>query len=140
MRLLSAVLLIAFLNVNARAGEYTKEALEAKLHSFTKLRNAGFSMAAGGGALLILGIVLVSTAKFETKQDFNGNDQRITNDPQWPVGFLSIVASVPLAITGFVLGGVGNTKVQAYRARLGEVSLDLDLNPARKGMGLAYHF
>lgn len=144
MRWLKPFALIACLAAAAQAGalprEYSDEYLESRLAKFKRMRTTGLVLGLGGVGLIVLGGILVGTAEYETTTDFNGNEQRVTHDPQWPVGFLSIVGGVPLTVTGIILGAIGSSKVTQYERRLQTGSLEFDLKPHRQAVSLAWRF
>lgn len=140
MRLILAALCLALFPLKSHAGEYSRDYLEQKRTGFKKMRTTGFVMGGAGCAMVILGGFLVGTAKYENSTDFNGNNKRVTHDPQWPVGFLTIVAGVPLGIAGVVLGSIGSNKVNQYDGLLRDFSLGLELNPERSGARVSLSF
>ena len=135
---LALTILILALPASAGASGYSHEELLSKQARFARMRTTGIVMGVAGVGMIILGSILVGTAEYETTTDYYGNEQRITNDPQWPIGFLTIVAGVPVGIAGIVLGGIGNHKVQQYEAILNSVSIRID--PRGKKAELAYSF
>ena len=138
MLIRNAVMAGMLLVAAVSAREYQREDLEQKQAGFKKMRTAGITMGIAGVSMIALGAVLVGTARYETRTDYNGSEKRITNDPQWPVGFLTIVAGVPVGIAGIVLGNIGNNKVRQYQGLLDGMSLELD--PIGKGVRISYSF
>jgi hypothetical protein len=140
MKLILAVLCLALFPLKSHAAEYSRDYLEKKRTGFAKMRTTGFVMGGAGCAMVVLGGFLVGTAKYENSTDYNGNPQRVTHDPQWPVGFLTIVAGVPIGIAGAVLGGIGSNKVTQYDRMLRDFTLGLELNPERSGARVSLSF
>lgn len=143
MKWFKSIALVACLAAAAQAGsprEYSDDYLESRLAKFKRMRTTGLVLGLGGVGLIVLGSILVGTAEYETTTDFNGNEQRVTHDPQWPVGFLSIVGGVPLSITGIILGSIGSGKVSYYERRLQTSGLDFDLKPDRQAVALSWKF
>ena len=137
MKILAFTALMLIQSACARPSEYTREELERKQAGFRKMRTSGIVMGVGGGGMVVLGAVLMGTAKYETRE-VNGQEKRVTFDPQWPVGFISMVAGVPVCIAGIVLGSVGSRKVEQYQNLLGSLSLEVD--PLQRKLSVAYSF
>ncbi|NJN27005.1 MAG: hypothetical protein HC819_14025 [Cyclobacteriaceae bacterium] len=122
---------------NEWSNEFDKRDLyERKIESYGKMKKTGGKLAAIGGAATIVGIILVSSADWET--DAYGNTQ--TSDAGGAVGLLTIMVGVPTAITGIVLGAVGKNKQNQYVEKLNRLDLTFHRNNDFNSIRLVYRF
>jgi hypothetical protein len=117
-----------------------KQLYERKIASYSKLKTSGAVMGVCGGALTVIGVYLVSNATWETHVDYYGNTQTTTSDPGAAMGIVSIAAGIPIAVTGIVLGSIGNKKVKYYRKKLDHISVDYKIRSNQQQFTIAYRF
>lgn len=118
---------------------YTKSDLKEKIATYTKMKRNGFKLAGTGGILILLGIILVSRADWETKSTSTGI-QSNTKDPYGAFGISLIVPGASMSLVGLILGGIGTSKVTEYRKRLKDFSIGFDFSKGKKGLKLCYDF
>jgi hypothetical protein len=140
MRLIPLILVLsAAFHVSAApsGSESDREYLEARLGKFKSMRTTGFVLAGIGVASLVGGIALASNGEYETVETPTGT-QTQAQDGAAAGGLLLIIAGIPVTVAGIVLGSIGSSKVQKYKALLEGVSLDL--RPGHTGARLSYKF
>jgi hypothetical protein len=110
-----------------------------KVERYTSLKRTGTSLGLAGGALTVMGIALVSNAKWVTTTDDWGNETT-TTDSSGAFGILSIGVGVPMAVSGIILHSIGSRKAKYYQSKLENVSLGVISTPQQKGISLAIKF
>lgn len=118
---------------------YTRNDLKGKVATYTKMKKTGFTLAGVGGGMLLLGIILVASADWETESTPTGV-QKTTHDPGGIIGILLIAPGAPMSLIGLILGGIGSSKVTEYEGRLRNFSISVDFSMKTKGLRLSYDF
>ena len=113
---------------------------ESKIESYSKMKRIGSGLGVGGGALAVVGVGLISSAKWETTTNSNGYSTTTTEDAEGIAGVVMLTVGIPLMVTGIVLNRVGNRKVKSYQERLNRISFNMGYMPNNKGFALVYKF
>jgi hypothetical protein len=100
---------------------YTPEELKAKVTRYHNLRTGGFALLGGGGALVVTGLIMMSSAKWYGYST-TGAVGMSTHDAQGGVGALMLLGGLPCGIAGSVLSIIGSKKYREYRERAGFLS------------------
>lgn len=101
-----------------------------------RMKRTGRSLTFGGGVLAIVGISLLSSAKYTTTTNAYGYTQTSTTDPQASTGALVLLGGIGCLGAGIPIWAVG-----AHRAKKHEPkAVSLNLNVAPTGVGLALRF
>jgi len=116
--------LILFLSYQMTIGQisYDNRLYERKVEKYTKLKRTGTTLGIAGGALTVVGVILMSNANWHTDTNAYGQTQTTTDDPQGVLGLVSVLVGVPMAGTGVVLGIIGGKKQRHYQRKLDNLS------------------
>src|SRR5258706_13178442 len=115
--------------------------IEQKIQHYTKMKKTGTGLTIAGGALTIVGIALMSSAKYETTTNFYGQQQTTSHDPNAVGGALCLLGGLGMAGAGIPLMAVGSSRVKKYTAQLNTLSLNLKFTPqGQAGIGFTYSF
>ncbi|MBN1577525.1 MAG: hypothetical protein JW913_13285 [Chitinispirillaceae bacterium] len=109
----------------ADAHEYSVDEIKTKVRKYSVMRAIGISGISLGGASLITGICLSSTADIRTFEETKAaravNPDTVfdeSGDIQMITGIMSMLVSLPIGATGAVLTGIGSKKRKEYRMKL----------------------
>jgi hypothetical protein len=131
---------IAGLLTVSYGSELNRDALKFKFNKFHRMRSTGITMTSLGVTHLILGAVLISTAK-DRKEEISGTGSSVTHyDPKRPLGVISATVGFPLTVVGIILIGVGNDRVLRYQRLLNSTSLRLDIGPGQNDVAFYFSF
>jgi hypothetical protein len=119
-----------------------KQLYEKKIHSFTKLRNSGYTMAGVGGGLVIAGTVLMATIPdWYWEYDYAYDETDPTDyTGQLLGGIICATIGVGLFAGGITMGSIGSHKVRAYKKKLANLSVGVICTPHKQGLMLTYRF
>jgi len=118
---------------------------ERKVESFTRLRNAGWTMTGFGGGLLITGTILVASLPGDYWYDeydtyYSGDEYEPGDDVRAFAGVISIGLGVGLLAGGITMGSIGSRKVRQYQSKLDNLSIGMICTPKVQGLTLVYRF
>lgn len=113
---------------------------ESKIENYSKMKRIGTNLGVGGGALVVIGVGLMSSAQWETGTNGYGYSTATTPDAEGVAGVVMLTVGIPMMVTGIVLNRVGNRKVKDYQERLNRLSFNMDYTPNKKGFILVYKF
>lgn len=105
-----------------------------------RMRNAGRTLTIIGGALLVGGIIVFSSADetYYTYNSYNGTTYE-EGDPKAALGILMIVGGLGTSIPGVILWTKGAKKYKRYlEQREGEQTVSFNMND--NGVSLRYQF
>lgn len=126
-----ALLIVLFTASHLRAQQDMERYLKAN-----RMKTTGRTLTFGGGILSIVGISLISSAKYTTTTNAYGYTQTSTTDPQASTGALLLLGGIGCLGAGIPIWAVG-----AHRAKKHEPkAVSLNLNVAPAGVGLALRF
>lgn len=111
-----------------------KNLYESKIHSFTKMRNAGIGLTIGGAVLTVIGISTMSSAI--------ADDPDMVTDSgtsKFLAGYVCTALGLTASGGGIVLWAIGGAKKRSYSEKLNSLSLNLNPGP-RQIFSLAYRF
>jgi hypothetical protein len=135
-RLYGVIVLLAFAissyGQKVDADGYTLEDVKAKVTKFQGLKVTGFTMLGLGGALIGTGIVLMSSAEWESYSTPTSTGMS-TSDPQGGAGIIMLAVGIPFTVVGIVLSAVGAKKHREYKDRL---NFFAGYDPDKKRMSL----
>lgn len=98
---------------------------------------AGFTLLGIGVAGVVTGIVLASSADWETHSTGTGVTTT-TRDPQGGAGIIVLAAGIPFTVAGIVLGAIGTSKRNEYKRRLEFSGFDIKTTPRYQSFGLCF--
>ncbi len=111
---------------------YYQERVESGRH----IKKIGMSMFVPGVVMLATGIVMISTAQYDT--DANGALE--INDPNFSLGFALTINGLPLSAIGGIMTLAGNSKMKRAQRHLDQISLSYFNGNGQQGVGLTYRF
>jgi hypothetical protein len=126
-----------------------KQIYEKKIHSFSKMRSAGWTMTGVGSGLAVAGTVLLATLPahyWDYNNDYNYynsnyNDDDYTHDTFQAVGgIICIGVGIGLLAGGITMGSISSHKVKSYQKKLDNLSVGMICTPNRQGFSLVYRF
>ena len=86
-------------------GSYTQNEAEQNALRYGKMKKKGLGMLIGGGAATLFGILMVTSADWETSTTATSVNKS-TQDPQGGLGILLLVPGIPLTISGLVVNSI----------------------------------
>jgi len=119
---------------------------QRKVQSFSRLRNAGWTMTGFGAGLAVTGTILVASLPggywgYDDLTYYYGDDPYNEGDDiQAFTGIICIGLGVGLLAGGITMGSIGSRKVKQYQKKLDNLSLGMIITPNRQGLTLTYRF
>lgn len=115
-----------------------------KIKQYTKMKNTGIGLGAGGAIITVVGIFLASNADWEqveNEDSMNSNNTTYnTTSGSGIAGVLCIIGGVSMGVTGIILGTIGSNNVKKYQNKLKKVSVNISYTQKQRGFTLAYRF
>jgi hypothetical protein len=121
------------------ANEYTCPELMRKIASFSRMRNAGIGLLAGGGVGVVVGVAMIASANGVMYYSYNSNYGE-SGDLTGGIGADIAVLGVLMTVAGIVLTSIGAKKSREYnnRAKAQQCRLEVELSP--NAVELVYRF
>ena len=105
-----------------------------------RMRNAGRVLTMIGGALLVTGVVLISTSD-DTYYQYNNYNGQVdeSGDPKFALGILSTIGGVGMIVPGVTLWTKGGHRYHRYMEQQGDKPA-ARIQFKNRGLALTYHF
>jgi len=113
---------------------------ENEIARFSKMKSTGAALLVLGGAATVGGILLVSSASWETQTTEDGQTNATTQDASGGLGMLLLVGSLPLTIGGGIFTSIGSSKERQNKRLLNSLSFSPIIERKKTGMSIAYRF
>lgn len=113
---------------------------ERKIVTYTKMKKTGWTVAAVGTGVTILGVILINSADWETTTNMYGQSQTTTDDPAGVLGIVGVTIGIPSAIAGVVIGIIGGSKQNEYMHKLERLDMSFQKQSDINMFRLAYRF
>lgn len=139
MKRIILILLTLFISFSSFAQYNQKALFEQKVEHYSKMKHNGITMGAIGSAATAVGVIFLSTTDWEKETTPTGTNYH-TDDASGGVGIVLVAVGVPLAITGIILGAIGNKKEKEYKAKLDKLSFKFKSTHEMTGLSLVYNF
>ncbi|HYG40025.1 MAG TPA: hypothetical protein VD908_15465 [Cytophagales bacterium] len=120
----------AFAQIDSQKLLYLK-----KVESYKRMKNTGFIMTGIGVVTTAVGVSIIA----QEERNYNNNSSKFDED-RVVTGILCAVLGIPITAGGLVLGLIGTHKVNRYRDKLDNLSLNFRYAPSQKGIVLKYTF
>jgi len=104
------------------------------------MKSTGAALLVLGGAATVGGILLVSSASWETQTTEDGQTNATTQDASGGLGMLLLVGSLPLTIGGVIFTSIGSSKERQNKRLLNSLSFSPIIERKKTGMSIAYRF
>lgn len=140
MKKIVIVILLVGLGSSQLLAQQDRSFYEAKLARYTKMKKTGTILTAAGVGLTLAGIVMMSTAEYETIDDGFGGSTRVSSDPQAIIGAISLLGGMGMMGPGIPLAIIGSKKTKQYSEKLNTISIDMKASPQRAAIGLTFKF
>ena len=109
-----------------------------KVEKYRKMKNTGTFLTVVGGALSVIGIVIVANSSIETIDDGYSTKTIIHGHPYGGLA-MAVLGHAALG-TGIPLLIIGNSNNKKYQRKLDQLTVSFKSNPQTSGLTLAYHF
>jgi hypothetical protein len=119
--------------------EYSCQELRGKVASFTKMRNAGIGLLAGGGVGVIVGAAMIASANGVAYYSYDSNTGESGN-MTGGIGADIAVLGVALTVAGIVLTSIGAKKSREYSERANAQHCRLEVEISPNAVELVYRF
>jgi hypothetical protein len=143
--LLCFVAILMVINPIMGQNDY-KQIYEKKIHSFSKMRNAGWTMTGVGGGLAFTGTVMLVSipgSYWNNSYEYDSsNDVTDYNNDTFKAigGIICIGVGIGLLAGGITMGSISSHKVRSYQKKLDNLSIGMICTPNRQGFSLVYRF
>jgi hypothetical protein len=115
-----------------------------KVASFTRMKNAGWTMTGVGSGCVVAGTILLATLPsgyWSTDYTYGYyEDYDESDDLQAAGGIIGICLGVGLLAGGITMGSIGSRKVRSYQQKLNNLSIGMICTPKTQGLTLTFRF
>ena len=136
-----------FMVINPIMGQTDyKQIYEKKIHSFSRMRSAGWTMTGIGSGLAVAGSVLLVTLPhnywgYDYNYDASYDDADYADDTFQAIGgIICLGVGIGLLAGGITMGNIGSHKVKSYQKKLDNLSVGVICTPDKQGLTLTYRF
>lgn len=113
---------------------------EKKVAKYTAMKKRGWTIAAVGTGLTILGPILASNSEWDSSVNSYGQPQSSPKDVVGTIGIICVVAGIPSMIGGTILGTVGSRKLKVNLRKLERLKVNLNQLDNQSNISLVYRF
>jgi hypothetical protein len=137
--IIAAILLLVITSHSFAQVVQDKTYYQLKVDKFTKMKKTGIALTVAGAILTGVGLGISLNSYISTTDDGYGNIETTTHG-QPVLGAFTLLAGMGGLGAGIPLAIIGNKKQKSYQTRMNSLSLNINANPNRAGLILAYKF
>lgn len=117
---------------------FTIAELNDKIENSTSFRTFGTSLVFIGAGFTTFGVFLMLKPNIESGSDLQGNST--SPDMSLPFGRLMVIPGLSIGLTGAVLAGIGNARINDYKRRIARLSIHSSIYKNGGGVSFVYRF
>ena len=133
--LLFITVLSCFAQINKQQLFYAQ-----KSEKYGRMKNTGMTLTVAGGALFVIGMVVLANSEIKTNTMPGGGSTYTTTKGNPELGALTLLLGAGGLGSGIPLWVIGSHNEKKYQSRFETLSVGFNLTPQRTGLTLAYRF